>query len=146
MSSRSSLVKSAGNGSLSVSTLKKSSSSRSSAVSSVSAKVQCYLNAVDKRESAIIASFEKYRDFMINVLDLRKKLLLKYWAQTDTKARDASLRTVWRTFGQAWRKQGMIMRDERRDAWKQYRLDIAVCGVYPDYDPDKAGLSADSQL
>jgi hypothetical protein len=144
VSSTSSSTSSSSSSRSSASSSKTSVSSKSK--SSVSAAVQCYLDAVDKRETKVIDSFKNYTSFMAKILTMREELLLKYWSNADTKKRDQDIRTVWRTFGQAWRKNGLAVRKERRIAWEIYRADITACGIYPQYDPDASGLSADAQF
>lgn len=82
---------------------------------------------------------------MGRMLDIRANLIEDGWSQKDPDSRDAKLRAVWRTFGSAWRKKGLVMREQRRDAWEAYREDRSSCGIYGTDDPEAAGLTADSQ-
>lgn len=127
------------------------SSSRSTAASkssksSVSKTVPltCMQKAALKREEAIGASLDSFHADLSRMLDLRQSLIVKYWGEKDEKKRDAGLKTVWRSFGQAWRTSGLYMKAERKKLWMQYRADKILCGMGIT-DPESGGLSLDSQ-
>lgn len=103
------------------------------------------LKVVKKREKAIQASLENYYALMSRMLELRSGLIEQGWSQENIRTRDTKLRTIWRTFGSAWRNKGQVMREQRRDAWEAYRSERSACGVYGEDDPEAGGLTADSQ-
>lgn len=104
----------------------------------------CMREAARIREEAIKTSLREFSDAMNGLLDERSQQIDKLWSMTDTKKRDNGLKSVWRSFGSAWRMLGIGMREDRRSAWDQYRKDKSDCGV-PE-DPEKGGLGADSQF
>jgi len=119
------------------STVTKSSSSKA-------AVLTCMQKAALKREEAIMASLDSFHADLSRMLELRQSLIVKNWGEKDVKKRDTGLKTVWKSFGQAWRTSGLYMRAERRKAWEQYRTDKTACGMGIE-DPESGGLSIDSQ-
>jgi hypothetical protein len=121
----------------------KSSSSASSKV--LQGRAACMVKAAQKREEAIQQSLDTFYNDMSTLLGKRKTQVLKFWALDDAKKRDDGLRSLWRNFGQAWRKSNLYMRDQQRLAWEAYRNAKSDCGLSGN-DPEKGGLGADSQF
>lgn len=89
-------------------------------------------------------SLDDFYEDMNTLLEQRRTIILKSWELTDAKKRSGYLNTTWKSFGSAWRTAGIAMREERRDAWEQYRIDRSECGV-TGVDEEQAGLNMDAQ-
>ncbi len=89
----------------------------------------CVAAAVDKRDMAMIAAWDKYSAAIKTALSARKDALKAAWALTDKKARNEAIRKAWNAYRDSVKAAKKTFRDERTAAWKQFRTDRRACGV-----------------
>lgn len=89
--------------------------------------VACMQNAVEKRDSAVIAGLDKYVLGLKAELEKRKTALKTAWAITDHKARREALREVWKSFKEAKKTIMVATKKDHKMAWKQFETDSKVC-------------------
>ena len=106
--------------------------------------VACVQNAIDKRDTAIIAALDTYHTAIVATLTTRKNALKAAWALTDRKARRAAINAAWKQFRADSRTAMRTLSTAKNNAWKQFRTDRKVCGKVP---ADEAnGQGADTNL
>ena len=88
----------------------------------------CMQKAVEKRETAIIAAFDKFAVAKKQTLEKRKIALLDAWKIVNRQERRTALRTAW----QNYRKESQTAREAfhktRREAWAQFKNERKACG------------------
>lgn len=88
---------------------------------SSSPSISCMSTAIGVRENALMADFENYSDAIISALENRKKALSSAWEISDSKTRNAALRTArkeWRSASLAAHKE---LRADRKTAWDTFK-------------------------
>src|SRR3989338_3073510 len=89
----------------------------------------CIQAALDKRESAIILSFDKKSMAVKTALDQRKTDLKSAWALSNLKDRIKARLAAWKNFKKADNSSRMTYRKEVKAAWEQYKKDKKACNV-----------------
>jgi hypothetical protein len=106
--------------------------------------VTCVQNAIDKRETAIIAALDTYHTAIITALNTRKTSLKAAWALTDRKARREAVATAWKQFRTDSNKLIRTLSAAKKSAWKQFATDRKACGRVPS--DDLTGQGIDTNL
>ncbi|MDO8495745.1 MAG: hypothetical protein Q7S32_04540 [bacterium] len=89
----------------------------------------CMINAVDKRETALITALDKFHASTKTVLEVRKEALKKAWNLSDEKERQTAIKAAWNTFKESIKKAGKELKEARKSAWRQYEVDRKACNV-----------------
>ena len=87
----------------------------------------CMQNAVDKRDTAVIAGFDAYHTSVSSALLTRKTALVAAWGLTDVTARNAAIRVAWKDYRTALSNARKTLRTARLAAWKQFHTDRRAC-------------------
>ncbi|HCR15267.1 MAG: hypothetical protein A2550_01880 [Candidatus Jacksonbacteria bacterium RIFOXYD2_FULL_43_21] len=93
--------------------------------------IACVKTAVEKRETAIQASLDKFTTAVKTALTARKTALLAAWDITDLKQRAAAIKTAWNTYKKAEQSARKAFRTERNAIWKQFSTDRQACKATP---------------
>ncbi len=91
----------------------------------------CMKSAVEKRENAIIAAWDKFSGAVKSALEMRKSELLAAWDIQDKTQRRAAIQAAWTKFRTSRISATQTLRQERLESWKQFRIDRAACGSGP---------------
>jgi hypothetical protein len=89
----------------------------------------CAKAAVDKRETAVGASFSAFSDSMSAAFANRKTQLLAAWDLTDVKARANAVTTAAKVFRQAKLAAAKAYKTRLNTSWQQFKTDRLACGV-----------------
>lgn len=108
-------------------------------------QASCMQLAANKRENTIADALDGYYKDMSGALNERHALVLQAWNNPDPKQQRMTLQSVWRNFGMYWKESDTMMQAIIRNAWRQYQIDRASCGL-TGYDPELGGFGADSQF
>ena len=90
--------------------------------------VACVATAVDARESAVIAAYEKRSTSITTALQTRQTALKAAWALTVAKDRNAAIRAAWTAFRISFKSANKTFRTERAAAWKTFNTARKACG------------------
>ena len=93
----------------------------------VTVDVTCMQNAVEKRDTAIMAGVDAYSAAVKTALMTRKDALKAAWALTDKTQRNAALKTAWTAFEGTWKKASAAMKTARNGAWTAFKTDSKAC-------------------
>ena len=104
----------------------------------------CMANAIDKRETAIIAAVDSYNAAVKSALSTRKDALKAAWAQTDKGKRKSALKAAWDSFKGTWKNAAATLKNSREAAWKQFQTDVKACKT--DTSDDSTTSAVDSQI
>lgn len=91
--------------------------------------VACIQAALDKRESAIILSFDKKSMTVKTALDQRKTDLKSAWALSNLKDRIRARLTAWKNFKKVDYSSRTTYRKEVKSVWAQYKIDKKACNT-----------------
>lgn len=91
--------------------------------------VICIKNAVERRESAVIAAYDKKTTAIKTALTTRKNALKEAWSKITTKERLAARLAAWRVFRAAKLGAQKIYVGEIKATWQQFKIDRKSCGV-----------------
>ena len=108
-------------------------------------KVTCVQNAIEKRDSAIIAGHNTFNTSITGALTARKDALKSAWALTDRAAMKTAKKTAWVNFSTSQKSAHDSMRSVRKSSWSTFNTDMRACGVGHDETPH-ATLSPTSSL
>ncbi len=90
---------------------------------------QCMINAIDKRDNAIIAAVDASSASVKTALTARRDALKAAWALTDKTARRKALSEAWRKYGVDAKAARETLRKGKTDAWNQFYTDRKSCGT-----------------
>ncbi len=91
--------------------------------------IACAVNAVDKRETAILAAHDTMSSSTRAALLARKDALKAAWGIADKTARNTAKKAAWSNFKTASQNAHNKMRDSRKAAWSTFEADMKVCGI-----------------
>lgn len=89
--------------------------------------LQCMQNAVDRRESSLITSFDNYYSSVRSAMSIRKDGLRNSWSISDKKIRNDGIRAIEKTFRTAEKNARNARKDADRAAEKTYKSDAKLC-------------------
>jgi len=87
----------------------------------------CIQNAVEKRDTAIIAAWDKFSLAAKTALETRKTALKEAWAKGSAKERRVAVKAAWTAYSKAIRDARNIFKKEKKDAWTQFHKDRVFC-------------------
>lgn len=87
----------------------------------------CMVNAIETRETVIIAAWEKYTAAIKTALETRKSSLKDAWGQTDKQKRREGRNNAWNEYKKARIAARKEFEKERRAAWLQFVKDRKAC-------------------
>ena len=91
-------------------------------------KGQCAANALDKRDTAIIAAADTMNASVKVALTARKDALKAAWTTADKTAREAARKSAWSAFKTSANTAHEKMRTARKAAWATFNSDMTTCG------------------
>lgn len=87
----------------------------------------CIQNAIEKRDTAVIAAFDKFSSTIKSALGVRKDALKAAWAKPTAKERRAAVKAAWDAYKKSTREAVAAAKKERKAAWDQFRKDRIAC-------------------
>lgn len=87
----------------------------------------CIQNAIETRDTAIIAAFDKFSSAIKSALGIRKDALKAAWAKPIAKERRAAVKAAWDAYKKSTREAAALAKKERKAAWDQFRKDRIAC-------------------
>jgi hypothetical protein len=87
----------------------------------------CIANAVDKRDESILKVFQTYHTALEDALKARRGALVKAWNTADATARKTAVKTATNTYNDTVRAAWKVLRTDREDAWKIFRVAQKLC-------------------
>ena len=107
----------------------------------------CMQAAVDKRDTAIIAAFDKYAASVKSALETRRSALKDAWGKPTPKERRAAIKAAWAAYRKSVRGARQQLNKDKRAVWKQFRLDAKACRpASADLGTESGGEGADQSL
>jgi hypothetical protein len=97
----------------------------------------CISEALDKRDNAIIAGWDKYASDMKKALLARREAIKSAFNQTDKKKNTSLINKAWASYNAAMAKIKKDFTKTKNAAWKQYNTDRKACKVNSNVDSDK---------
>jgi hypothetical protein len=95
----------------------------------VTGDLNCLKTAVEKRETALQAAFEKFATTWKNALETRKQELLAAWGLSDKNQRRTAIQLAHSKFLKTKIEARSTYNKERLAAWAQFRKDKKSCKV-----------------
>ncbi len=89
----------------------------------------CAVNAVDKRETLIMAASDAMASSTRAALLARKDALKAAWGISDKTARNTAKKAAWTTFKTSMQTAHDKMRAARKATWTTFEVDMKACGV-----------------
>jgi hypothetical protein len=86
-------------------------------------------NAIEKRDTAVIAAHDAFNTSIKNALTVRKDALKSAWALPTVKERKTAQATAWKNFKTATQTAHDTFRNSRKAAWTTFEADTKSCGV-----------------
>ena len=107
---------------------------------------QCIVNALEKRDNAILTGMDSYASTIRNLVVVRGRELKNAWLQFSNRtARKAEIARVWTKYRTDIKYMARQSNSLRINAWKQYTIDRKACGIYATSD-DYTSVGTDSSL
>lgn len=94
---------------------------------STSTDATCIMNAVEKRDNAIITAWDKEAAAIKKVLTDRRDAIKSAFAQTDKKKGNAIITKAWKNYTTAVQKAKKEFNTSKLRVWKQYHIDRKPC-------------------
>ena len=91
--------------------------------------IACVKSAVEKRESAVIAAYDKKTAAIKTALTTRKTALKEAWDKTTIKERLVARLAAWKAFRAAKLGAQKVYVGEIKAVWRQFKTDRKSCGV-----------------
>jgi len=91
--------------------------------------ISCMQDAVEKRDTAIIASVSTFGTSMTATLTERKDVIKTSWTLDTKEARDKARKSAWDNYRTDAVEAKQILKSERVKAWDQFRIDRKACGM-----------------
>lgn len=91
----------------------------------------CMKTAVEKRENAIEATWDKFSASIKSALETRKSELSTAWGITNRLERAKAINAAWTKFRMSRISARKTLDVERQAAWQQFIADRKVCGSGP---------------
>lgn len=88
----------------------------------------CMQNAIEKRDTAIIAVVDTYATAVKNALQTRKDALKAAWGETDAKTRRTKIRAAWKAYQDTLLAARRALASGRKGVWNQFYADRRTCG------------------
>lgn len=89
--------------------------------------IACVKTAVEKRETAIIAAWDKFYTGAKTALEARKTALMAAWDMADNKQRKQAIQVAWKAFKDARISLKSDLKQERSTAWQTFVTERKVC-------------------
>lgn len=105
--------------------------------------IVCVQNAVEKRENAIIASFDKKSAAIKAALEQREINIKAAWAKENLKERIKARIEAWRIFKKAELAARAAYRQEIKKIWQDWKTDVRACKTN---ESDNESSGADNSL
>ncbi len=93
--------------------------------------IACMRTAVEKRENAIEAAWDKFAASIKSSLGTRKSELLTAWGITNRLERAKAINAAWAKFRTSRIAARKTLDGDRQAAWRQFIADRKVCGSGP---------------
>ena len=87
----------------------------------------CVRTAVEKRENALIAAWDKFAAAIRSAYETRKADLLAAWNIKDPKERRAAILKAWQKFRENKMAARKAWDEARRHIWEQFKKDRIAC-------------------
>lgn len=89
----------------------------------------CPQNAIEKRDTAVIAALDTYHASMKTALTTRKDAVKAAWSKTTVKERNESRRAANEAFKTASRGAHNTLKTARTTSWNTYKTEMKACGL-----------------
>ena len=106
----------------------------------------CVQNAVDKRETSILAAFDTRYNSTKVTIQKRNEAQKTAWQMGEAKDRKTALRKVWVDYSAAMKKVTKEWQTNRSNVWKQFTTDRRACGPTAAAEDGNVGANVDAQL
>lgn len=106
---------------------------------------QCMVDAVEKRDNAILTGMDSSYSTQRNLIVVRGRDLKNAWMISDRQERRAEIARIWNKYRadiKYMQRRSNIM---KTNVWKQFMVDRKACGTYATAD-DYAGVGVDNSL
>jgi len=87
----------------------------------------CVKAAVEKRENALAAAWDKFTTGAKSALETRKAALLAAWDITDKDQRAKAIKDAWKAFKDTRDSLKKDLRQDRLAAWRTFQTDRRAC-------------------
>lgn len=87
----------------------------------------CMQTAVEKRDIALIAAWDKYSAAIKSALETRKTALKSAWAVVDRTDRKKAIQDAWKNFKDERKEAREAFKNERKSAWQQFKKERKSC-------------------
>lgn len=89
--------------------------------------IVCMKTAVEKRENALLTSYDTYAGKLKTASETRKTDLLAAWSVQDPKERHTAIKAAWEKYRQNVRTARIEWHQSRRTIWTQFVQDAKNC-------------------
>lgn len=107
--------------------------------------VACIQAAIEKRDSALVASVDTYAASVKTALTTRKDALKAAWAKTGKQERRTAIKAAWKAYRNSVKSARRVFRDAKNAAWRQFHTDRRACKIVSSAD-DGTGQGVDETL
>lgn len=87
----------------------------------------CMQEAVEKRDTAITAAWDKFSAAIKSALETRKAALKAAWGLRTKRERAVALAKAWKDWRTTVRSARQTFKNERKAAWQQFKVDRKKC-------------------
>ncbi len=87
----------------------------------------CIQSAIETRDTAIIAAFDKFHAAAKSALETRKTALKEAWAKPTWQERKTAVKAAWAAYSKALKEARTTFKQEKKDAWKQFHSNRVNC-------------------
>lgn len=87
----------------------------------------CMKVAVEKRENAIVSSWDAYASKIKTAYEARKNELVAAWVMTDSRQRQTAIKNAWNKYREAVKSARAEWSQSRKDAWTQFAQEAKNC-------------------
>lgn len=105
--------------------------------------IACMKTAVEPRETAILAAFNKFSTAGVAALTERKTDLVAAWGISDREDRKEAIKMAWSDFKESAKTAKRTLKKERKEAWKTFKEAAKLCGGGKE---EESGERGDNQL
>jgi len=117
-------------------------STSTATTSVITADATCMKNAIEKRDTTIISSFDIYQASVKSALEARKTALKAAWDLNDKAQRKAAIKAAWKNYRDSVKLARSTLNAAKKAAWKQYVVDRKACKSVGMEDSTGSGVDA----
>lgn len=99
------------------------------ATSTTAIDMSCVKNAIDKRDTAMIAAYDTLWATIKTALQTRRDALKMAWDMTDKSARNKAVADIWKAYNSAIKAARKAFKTARNTAWSQFSADRKACNL-----------------